>query len=164
MRVIGIDPGTINLGYGVVDAGDEVLAVDFGVLTSSPRIPREQRLRSLYDGLNEVIDRCQPDEMAIEEPFMGKNARSAFAIGMAQALASLAGVIHGLPIYHYSPTQVKQQVTGYGRSDKQQVQKLVKMQLGLAQAPQSSDAADALAVAICHAQQSRFNRWVADRS
>jgi len=89
---------------------------------------------------------------------------SAFAIGRAQAIAILAAANRELPIYYYSPAQVKQQVTGYGRSDKHQMQEMVKMLLGLPQVPQSSDAADALAVAICHIQQSRLNRWLTDRS
>jgi len=164
MRILGIDPGTVNLGYGVVDADDEMHMVDFGVLNSSSRTPMAERLRSLYTGLSKVIAEHRPDEVAIEEPFMGHNARSAFAIGMAQTVAILAGANQGLPVYYYSPAQVKQQVTSYGRGDKQQIQEMVKIQLGLSQLPQPSDAADALAVAICHIQQSRFNRWLADRS
>lgn len=164
MRVLGIDPGTINLGYGVVDADEEMHMVNSGVLSSSPRTPRAGRLHSMYDGLSKIIAEYQPDEVAIEEPFMGQNARSAFAIGMAQTVAILAGANQGLPVYYYSPAQVKQQVTSYGRGDKQQVQEMVKIQLGLSQLPQPSDAADALAVAICHIQQRRLNRWLADRS
>jgi crossover junction endodeoxyribonuclease RuvC len=163
MRILGVDPGTVNLGYGVVDANDEMHMVDFGVLNSSSRTPRAERLRSLYTGLSKVIAEYQPDEVAIEEPFMGHNARSAFAIGTAQAVAILAGANQGLPVYYYSPAQVKQQVASYGRSDKQQIQEMVKIQLGLSQLPQPSDAADALAVAICHIQQSRFNQWLANR-
>lgn len=164
MRVLGIDPGTIHLGYGVVDADEEMHMVSSGVLNSSSRTPRAEKLRSLYAGLNKIITEYQPDEVAIEEPFMGQNAHSAFAIGMAQTVAILAGANQGLPVYYYSPALVKQQVTSYGRGDKQQVQEMVKIQLGLSQLPQSSDAADALAVAICHIQQHRLNQWLADRS
>jgi len=164
MRILGVDPGTINLGYGVVDIKEEMSMVDCGVLNASSQVPVEERLHLLYTGLVEAFARYQPDEVAIEEPFIGHNVRSAFAIGRAQAMAILAAANQRLPIYYYSPTQVKQQVSGYGQSDKQQVQEMVKMQLGLSQVPQPYDAADALAVAICHIQQSRLNRWLADVS
>jgi len=164
MRILGIDPGTINLGYGVVDVSEEMHMVDCGVLNASPRVPIQGRLSSLYSKLSEIFVKHQPDEVAIEEPFIGRNVHSAFAIGRAQTVAILAAANRGLPIYYYSPAQVKQQVTSYGQSDKQQIQEMVKIQLGLPQVPQPSDAADALAVAICHIQQSRLNRWLADRS
>ncbi len=164
MRIMGIDPGTINLGYSVVDAEEEIQMVDCGVLNFPSRIPKEERLHSLYVELNKIIVQHRPDEVAIEDPFIGLNVHSAFAIGRAQAIAILAAANQELPVYYYSPAQVKQQVTGYGRSDKQQVQEMVKIQLGLSQPPQPSDAADALAVAICHIQQSRLNRWLAGRS
>ncbi|MFU8796575.1 MAG: crossover junction endodeoxyribonuclease RuvC, partial [Dehalococcoidia bacterium] len=104
-----------------------------------------------------------PDEAAIEDPFIGNNVRSAFAIGRAQAIAILAAVNQGLPVYYYSPATIKQQITGYGQSDKRQIQEMVKIQLGLSELPQPSDAADALAVAICHIQHSRLNRWLSER-
>jgi len=164
MRILGIDPGTINLGYGVVDDEEQTCLVCCGVLNFSPKTPVEERLRSLYIKLSEIIAKHQPDEIAIEEPFVGRNIRSALAIGRAQAVAILAAANQGLPVYYYSPAEIKQRVTNYGRSDKEQIQEMVRIQLGLPQPPQPSDAADALAVALCHAQQSRFNRWLADRS
>ena len=163
MRILGIDPGTINSGYGVVDADEEIRMVDFGVFSFSRRTSKEKRLYSLYCSLSEIIARYRPDEMAIEEPFVGLNARSAFAIGTAQAIAILAGASQQLPIYYYSPAQVKLQVTGYGRGDKRQIQEMVRIQLGLPQYPEPSDAADALAVAICHIQQSCLNRRLANK-
>lgn len=164
MRILGIDPGTINLGYGIVDVNEGMCMVNCGVLNASPQVPVEERLRSLYAKLSEIFATYRPDEVAIEEPFIGHNVRSAFAIGRAQSMAILAAANQGLPIYYYSPAQVKRQVTGYGQSDKQQIQEMVKIQLGLSQVPGPSDAADALAVAICHIQQSRLNRWLADRN
>ena len=137
--------------------------VDCGVLNASPRAPIQERLCFIYTKLSQILVKHQPDEVAIEEPFIGLNVHSAFAIGRAQAIAILAAANQGLPIYYYSPAQVKQQVTSYGRSDKQQMQEMVRILLGLPRAPQPSDAADALAVAICHIQQSRLNRWLADR-
>jgi crossover junction endodeoxyribonuclease RuvC len=157
MRVLGIDPGTLNLGYGIVDEeGVEMTMVGCGVLSLSSKIPVEQRLSSLYKKLGEIVTRYQPDEVAIEEPFVAGNARSALAIGRAQAIAMLAAANRKLPIFRYLPTQVKQQVTDYGNSSKEQVQEMVRLQLGLAEPPQPSDAADALAVAICHLHQRRL--------
>jgi crossover junction endodeoxyribonuclease RuvC len=161
MRIFGIDPGTINLGYGVVDNEDGMHMVGCGVVRLSSRTPIGERLCSLYNELTGIIQEYRPDEVAIEEPFVGHNIRSALAIGRAQAIAILVAAKQGLPIYYYSPTQIKEQVTSYGRSDKQQVQAMVEIQLGLKQTPHPSDAADALAVAICHVQQSRFTRWLA---
>jgi len=154
MRVLGIDPGTLNMGYGVVDEdAGEMAMVDCGVVSLSSKVPVEQRLSSLYKKLVEIVARHQPDEVAIEEPFVAGNVRSALAIGRAQAIAMLAAANKNLPVFRYLPTQVKQQVTDYGGSSKEQVQEMVRLQLGLAEPPQSSDAADALAVAICHLHQ-----------
>jgi crossover junction endodeoxyribonuclease RuvC len=154
MRVLGIDPGTLNLGYGVVDEdAGEMVMVEYGVLSQPSRVPVEKRLSSLYKMLVEVVARHQPDEVAIEEPFVADNRRSALAVGRAQAIAILAAANKNLPVFRYLPTQVKQQVTDYGLSGKEQVQEMVKLQLGLAERPEPSDAADALAVAICHLHQ-----------
>ncbi len=135
-----------------------------GVLKFPPKIPIEERLCSLYTRLSEIIAEHHPDEVAIEEPFVGHNIRSALAIGRAQAVAILAAAKQGLSVYRYSPAEIKQQVSNYGGSSKEQMQEMVRIQLGLLQPPQPKDAADALAVAICHLQQSRFNQWLAERS
>lgn len=164
MRVLGIDPGTVSLGYGVVDVDDEMRMVDCGVLRLSSQIPVEERLQRIYRGLTEVIAKHRPSEVAIEEPFVGRNVRSAFSIGRAQAVAILSAVSQGLPVYYYSPARVKQQITSYGRSDKQQVREMVRIQLNLSSAPEPTDATDALAVAICHIQQGRVNQWLAERT
>ena len=156
MRVLGIDPGTIRLGYGMVDGEDQMWMVRYGVLNLSSKKPIEIRLHSLYNGLSQIIAEYRPDEVAVEDPFVGCNVRSALAIGRAQAIAILAATNQGLPVYRYSPAEIKQQITSYGRSDKLQVQEMVKIQLGLSQIPQPSDAADALAAAICHLQQRRL--------
>ena len=154
MIILGIDPGTITMGYGVIEAKEDKIAlVDYGALNSPERSPIGERLRYLYNGILEVISRCQPDAVAIEQPFMAKNARSALAIGRAQAIAILAAANSGLPSYEYTPTQVKQRVTNYGASSKEQIQEMVRLQLDLPQVPEPSDAADALAIAICHLQE-----------
>ena len=161
--MLGVDPGTIRLGYGVVDGDDDMQMVDCGVLNLHRQTPVGERLRSVYEKLSKVITQHHPDEAAIEEPFVGHNIRSALAIGRAQAVASLAAANQGLPICYYSPAQIKQQVAGYGRSDKEQMQEMVRIQLGLSYPPQPNDAADALAVAICHIQLSRLKGWLGDR-
>jgi crossover junction endodeoxyribonuclease RuvC len=161
MRVLGIDPGTLNLGYGIVDEVEEMTMVACGVLSLPSRVPVEQRLSSLYKKLGEIVARYKPDEVAIEEPFVAGNARSALAIGRAQAIAILAAANENLQIFRYLPTQVKQQVTNYGASSKEQVQEMVRLQLRLDQPPQPSDAADALAVAICHLHQRHVEQLLA---
>jgi len=162
MRVLGIDPGTLNLGYGIVDEADgDVVLVDCGVVSLSSTTPMEQRLASLYQKLKEVVSRYLPDEVAVEEPFVAGNARSALALGRAQAIAILAAANMKLPVFRYSPTQVKQQVTSYGNSSKEQVQEMVRIQLGLDKPPKSLDAADALAIAMCHLHQRQLQNLMA---
>ena len=108
MCILGVDPGTINLGYGIVDGEEEMHMVDCGVINLSPRAPMEERLRSLYAGLSKIIAKYKPSEVAIEDPFIGHNVRSAFALGRAQAIAILAAVNQGLPTYYYPPARIKQ--------------------------------------------------------
>ena len=143
------------MGYGVIEGGDEEIAlVDYGVLNTPLRSPIGERLSYLYHGLLDVIARWQPDAVAVEQPFvMTRNVKSALAIGRAQAVAILAAANQKIPSYEYTPTQVKQRVADYGASSKEQIQEMVRLQLGLAEAPQPSDAADALAVAICHLRE-----------
>ncbi|MBM3183175.1 MAG: crossover junction endodeoxyribonuclease RuvC [Chloroflexi bacterium] len=158
MRVLGIDPGTLNLGYGVIDeVGREMRMVSCGVLRSSAKLPLERRLSSLYHDLCRVVAECEPDEVAVEEPFVADNVRSALSLGRAQAIAILAAANRKLPVFRYPPALVKQNVTNSGGSSKAQVQEMVRIQLGLSTAPEPSDASDALAVAICHLHQRQFD-------
>ncbi len=153
MRVLGIDPGTVNMGYGVIESHDsDIYPVIFGALHTRERSPIGERLSFLYGKLMEIIDEYKPETVAVEQPFVAKNAKSAFAVGRAQAVAILAAANNQLPCYEYSPREVKQRVSDYGASDKGQIQQMVMLQLGLAQIPEPSDAADALAVALCHLQ------------
>jgi len=162
MKILGIDPGTITMGYGVIESRDEeVSLIDFGALTTPPRSSIGERLSYLYNNLSEIILHAQPDAVAIEQPFMAKNAKSALAIGRAQAIAILAAANRGIPTYEYTPTQVKQRVANYGASSKEQIQEMVRLQLGLSQAPQPNDAADALAVAICHSREIHLSNLLA---
>jgi crossover junction endodeoxyribonuclease RuvC len=162
MRILGIDPGTIATGYGVIEAeDDEATFIDCGALTASERSPIGERLSHIYQGLKEVIARFKPDVVAIESPFVAKSVRSALAIGRAQAIAILAAAEAEIPSHEYSPAEVKKRVTDYGGSSKEQVQEMVKLQLNLAEAPQPSDAADALAVALCHLRRMHIESLMA---
>lgn len=152
MRTLGIDPGTAILGWGVVDAAAGQLAlVAVGTLTTPAGMAQPERLRLLYDGLRELIARYRPDSAAIEELFFGKNVNTALSVGQARGVALLALAQAGLPVAEYKPLAVKQAVAGYGGADKKQMQEMVRLTLGLAAPPRPDDAADALAVAICHA-------------
>ena len=151
MIILGIDPGTMATGYGVIEnRDDEVTLVEYGALTPPPRSPIGERLSYLYNHLLEIIDRHQPEAVAVEQPFVAKNAKSALAIGRAQAVAILAAANRGIPGYEYTPTRIKQRVANYGASSKEQIQEMVRLQLGLSELPEPNDAADALAVALCH--------------
>lgn len=164
MRVLGIDPSMVTTGYGVIeDRDDEIALVDYGALTSPVRSPTGERLSYLYGKLQEVVSRHQPDAVAIEQPFVSKNAKSALAIGRAQAIAILAAANQGIPTYEYTPAQVKQRVANYGAGSKEQIQEMVRLQLGLPQVPQPNDAADALAVAICHLQEIHLSELLAQQ-
>jgi len=162
MRVLGVDPGTVTMGYGVIDSHDDDLSlIDCGALTTSERSPIGERLCYLYRELLCLIQNYQPDTVAVEQPFVASNARSALAIGRAQAIALLAAATQDIPTREYTPAQVKQSVANYGASSKAQVQEMVRLQLNLKEIPQPDDAADALAVAICHLREVHLNEVLA---
>ena len=151
MRILGIDPGYAILGYGVVDvSGTKLTAVDFGVIetSSSERLPA--RLNRLYDGTRTLIERFQPDCAVYEELFFYRNTTTALAVGAGRGVSILAAEQAGLPLYEYTPMQIKLAVTGNGHADKRAVQQMVKMLLSLSAPPKPDDAADAVAAAICH--------------
>ncbi len=159
MRILGVDPGTLRMGVGIVDAQEGKLdAVHYDVLTCGRRSLPSQRLYELYQGIIKTIETWSPDEVAIEEPFVARNVRSAMAVGQAQAVAMLAAAHFGLPVSTYSPPEIKKAVTDFGGSAKSQVQEMVRLLLGLPELPQPDDAADALAVAICHVNASRVQQ------
>jgi crossover junction endodeoxyribonuclease RuvC len=162
MKILGIDPGTAVMGYGLIESeGEDLVPVDFGAIRV-PDLPGiAERLSYLYTGLVEIIRRHRPDAVAVEQPFIHKNVRSAMAIGRAQAIALLAAAGEGIPAFEYTPTQVKLRVANYGASGKEQVQEMVRLMLGLAQVPEPNDAADALAVAVCHVQETHVNDLLA---
>ena len=150
LLVLGIDPGLSVTGYGLVLwSNDKARAVAYGALTMSRRSPLPQRLRQIHEGIGQVIADWAPAEVAVEDFLVG-NVRAAVAIGEARAVVLLAAAQVGLPVFQYQPAQVKQFVTSYGGGQKEQVQEMVRMLLGLDEPPQPVDAADALAVALCH--------------
>lgn len=158
---LGIDPGTAVMGYGLVAEADGKLhPVDYGVLTTSAGLPLARRLQVLYDGLTDLIRRHQPTEVAVEELFFSRNARTALAVGQARGVALLAAANSGLPVAEYTPQQVKQAVAVYGRARKDQIQQMVRVLLRLDEVPQPDDAADALALAICHLHTTQAERLV----
>ena len=159
MRVLGIDPGTVKMGFGIVEeTTNQLKAIAYGVISVPAKSLIEKKLLLIYRGLQEVLDKYHPEEVALEEPFVSENVRSAMSIGRAQAIAFLAASEKGLPIFRYSPSQVKLQATNYGGSSKEQVGEIVKIQPNLRDSKIAEDATDALAVAICHLNQSHINR------
>ncbi|MFC2042390.1 crossover junction endodeoxyribonuclease RuvC [Chloroflexota bacterium] len=161
MKVLGIDPGTAIMGYGLVEShDDEIALLDCGALVTKKQSPIAKRLSFLYHELVKIIQQHQPDAVAVEQPFVAKNVRSAMAIGRAQAIALLAAANENIPAYEYAPTQIKQRVANYGSSSKEQIQEMVRLQLDLAEIPQPNDAADALAVAICHLQEIHLSQII----
>jgi crossover junction endodeoxyribonuclease RuvC len=158
MKILGIDPGTIVMGYGIIETGDgEPEFIECGVIKPPARSSIGERLSFLYMNLMEIIAASRPDVIAIEEPFVAKNARTALAIGRAQAVAILSAANCDILSYEYTPAQIKQRVTTYGASSKEQVQEMVRLQLGLDYPPEPDDAADALAVALCHMGEAHVN-------
>jgi crossover junction endodeoxyribonuclease RuvC len=154
--ILGIDPGLTRTGYGLVlyqASGLEL--VHYGTIAPPRRLTLAERLAVLYDELKRAAVEWKPDEVAVEEPFVAANVRSAMAIGQARAVALLVAAHLGLPVFQYAPTAVKTAISGYGHGDKAQVQEAVRLQLGLRAAPHPADAADALAIAICHAAHRR---------
>ena len=151
MRILGIDPGYAILGYGVVDAtGTKLCPVDYGVIETTPDEALPLRLNRLYDGVCALIQRYQPEQAVFEELFFYRNTTTALAVGAGRGVAVLAGQQAGLPLYEYTPMQIKLAVTGDGHADKRAIQQMVKILLCLKSIPKPDDAADALAAAICH--------------
>lgn len=163
MLVLGIDPGLAITGYGLVEEQEgELSLVDCGAITTPAGVPVPQRLQGLYEGLCEVVTRYQPDSAAVEELFFSANVKTAMVVGQARGVILLSLSLNALPIYEYTPLQIKQALVGYGRATKDQVQRMVGMLLELSEIPAPDDVADAIAVAICHLQSVRMNSLLAD--
>lgn len=156
MRIIGIDPGTGILGFGVIDViHGKAKLVTAGVITTPPHTPLEERLEEIFDGLTEIIAETNPEVMSIEKLFFAQNVTTAMSVSHARGVAMLTGRKAKLPIAEYTPLQIKQTLTGYGKADKKQVQEMVRIHLGLKETPKPDDAADALATAITYSLMTR---------
>lgn len=153
MRILGIDPGTAITGFGLIDKkGNKLEAVKYGCIYTDSSWPLAKRLDKIYSEVKGLINDYQPAQMAVEELFFNTNAKTALSVGHARGVILLAGQQNQLVVEGYTPLQVKQATAGYGRADKSQVQRMVRTILGLDKLPKPDDAADALAVAICHSQ------------
>ena len=158
MRVIGIDPGIAIMGFGFIDkAGHKLTPVQYGSIETEAGTPVEIRLKQIYESSCSLLDKYQPDTVAVEKLFFSKNVTNAFIVGQARGVFILAAAQRGLTIAEYTPMQVKQAVVGYGGAEKKQVQEMVRMLLKLQTVPKPDDVADALAVAICHAHSVVMN-------
>ncbi len=151
MRILGIDPGYAIVGFGVVDCVTSRFSViDYGVITTPAKIPIEQRLEMIYDRLTEIVEKYKPQAMAVEELFFNSNHTTAIPVAEARGVILLVAIKHGIEVFEYTPLQVKQAVVGYGCAEKKQVIMMTTAILGLKVPPKPDDAADALAIAVCH--------------
>lgn len=156
MITLGVDPGTARLGYGLVLGGDQPRAVAFGVVETPASLPMPERLVALYDAVSDLIGEHAPDTLAVEQLFFARNVTNAMTVGQARGVVLLAAARAGLRVAEYTPSEVKQAIAGYGKADKEQMQEMVRLTLGLDAVPRPDDAADALAVALCHLQTVPF--------
>ena len=155
MRILGIDPGYATIGYGVIDYNENRFSVaGYGAITTPAGIPFERRLSDIYNDMNELIKKYSPDEMSIEKLYFNTNTTTAIDVAEARGVILLAAYGGGVKIAEYTPLQVKQSITGYGKAEKRQVMEMVKGFLGLERVPKPDDTADALALAVCHANYS----------
>ena len=151
MVILGIDPGYAIVGYGAVEyKGSKFTPIEYGAVTTEAGVPFEERLKRVYDGVCEVMDRVKPETMAIEKLFFTSNQKTAIDVAQARGVTVLAAVQRGISVYEYTPLQVKQAIVGYGKAEKRQVMEMTKIILHLDKIPKPDDAADAVALAICH--------------
>ncbi|MCD6302016.1 MAG: crossover junction endodeoxyribonuclease RuvC [Anaerolineae bacterium] len=157
MLVLGLDPGLATMGYGLATGdGQELRALDYGVIRTAPDLSLPQRLLVLRDDLQRLLKNHRPDAAAVEKLYFATNARTAFVVGQARGVILLTLAEANIPIAEYTPLQIKQAATGYGQAEKRQVQEMVRLLFGLDEVPRPDDAADALAVCLCHLHSSRF--------
>ena len=156
IKILGIDPGTGRMGWGLIEkSGNEIKPLKYGCIQTAPNAEHSGRLLHIFNSLSDIIKKDKPDEVAIEELFFFKNQKTVISVAEARGVAVVAAKIFGLPVFEYTPLQIKQALTGYGRADKKQMQELVRITCKMTECVQPDDAADALAVAICHSQTSQ---------
>ena len=159
MIIIGVDPGYAIVGIGVIEYnGNRFRPLEYGAITTPAGMPTVDRLKKIYDEMTLLIDKYAPDAVAIEELFFNSNQKTAINVAQARGVILVSVANRGVPIFEYTPLQVKQSVTGYGRADKNQIQQMVKTLLNLNVIPKPDDAADGLALAICHAHSNKINK------
>jgi crossover junction endodeoxyribonuclease RuvC len=151
MRILGIDPGTGLMGFGVIETGRKPQLVDAGVIRTKVHQAESERLLIIFDALHEIVKETKPVMISVEKLFFAKNVTTAMSVAQARGIVLLVAQQHGLPIYEYTPMQIKQSITGYGKADKKQMQEMVRIILNLKEVPKPDDAADALAAALTHA-------------
>ena len=156
MITLGIDPGTARLGYGLVATDPEPRALGFGVVETPSAQPMPERLATIFDAVTGLIADHRPETLAVEQLFFARNVTTAMTVGQARGVVLLAAARAGVAVVEYTPAEVKQAIVGYGKADKPQMQEMVRLILGLEYPPQPDDAADALAIALCHAQTAPF--------
>jgi crossover junction endodeoxyribonuclease RuvC len=157
MRILGIDPGTMVTGFGIVDdIRGKLSSVGYGTIEGRRKDSFPDRLRMMFDGLNKAIEDYKPEQIALESAFYGKSVKAAIKIGEARGVAILCAALAGIPLFEYAPTEVKRAVVGSGGAQKMQVSKMVKVLLSLAEVPEKYDATDALAIAICHCHRMKL--------
>ncbi len=163
MRIIGVDPGLADTGYGVIEeSGGALRVIEYSCISTPKEMPFPDRLRAIYDEFSGALAEWKPEACAVEALYFAKNAKSAFQVGHARGVLIMCASLIGVPVYEYTPIQVKQALVGVGRAEKSQIQYMVKMLLKLEEPPQPEHAADALAVAICHANSSRMRALTGD--
>ena len=155
MRILGIDPGYAIVGYGIVDySGGSFSVVGYGAITTPANMPFSERLKNIFDDMNSIIDKYKPDNLAIEKLYFNTNTTTAIDVAQARGIIVLSAQNKNMSVNEYTPLQVKQSVTGYGRAEKRQVMEMVKCLLNLKAIPKPDDTADALALAVCHGHYS----------
>jgi crossover junction endodeoxyribonuclease RuvC len=153
LKILGIDPGTGIMGWGIIEMNaGKIKPLKYGCIRTKPNLPQPERLIHIFESLSVIIEENRPDEVAIEELFFFKNAKTIISVAEARGVAIVAAKKFNLPVFEYTPLQVKQALTGYGRADKNQIQEMVRVSCSLKICPKPDDAADALAIAICHGQ------------
>jgi len=151
MIILGVDPGLAKTGYGVIEVGDEITRqLDFGCIKTPAEMRIEERLCMIFDGIKEVIDKHQPDVVALEMLFFNRNTKTATQVGRSSGVILLAAGKCGVPVKEYTPLQVKECLTGFGRATKNQLREMVQIDLDMESPPRPIDASDALAIALCH--------------
>lgn len=159
--ILGFDPGVAIVGFGLINKeGNSIHAIQYGSINTKSNTAESVRLKQIYDGAKEIIETYKPEVISIEQLYFNKNVTTAMNVGQARGVLMLAAVEAGLSVYEYTPLQIKQALAGYGRAEKRQIQEMVRMLLNLREIPKPDDAADALAIAICHAHSVKMTNII----